>query len=104
VLWQARPPGLRHRAHAADDGLVRLRSRSLPLPAGLRALVHRRLALVLGSVATLSAALLFAATPAGAVVKTVESTTVGLQPRSTALSVGVGTEPEHFANLSGNPV
>ena len=54
--------------------------------------------------ATLSVALLFAAAPAGAVVKTVESTTVGLQPRSTELFTGVGIEPEHFANPGGDPV
>jgi hypothetical protein len=42
------------------------------------------LALALGSTVTLLAALLLSAAPAGAVVKTVETTTVGLQPREMA--------------------
>lgn len=67
------------------------------------------MALALASTATMSIALLLGAVPAGAVVKTVEiapstTTTVGLQPRSIALLDGVGTEPEHFANVSGAPV
>ena len=56
------------------------------------------------SLAALSASLLFAATPAGAVVSTVGTTTVGLQARSTSLLYGVGTGPESFANPNGYPV
>jgi hypothetical protein len=77
-------------------------ARSLPLPAGLRSVVSRRLALALCAVVALSLSLVVA--PAGAVVTTVGSATVGLQPRSTALHDGVGTEPKRFANLTGAPV
>jgi hypothetical protein len=102
------PPGLRHRAIAADDGLVISSTRSLSQLAGLRSAVARRLALYLCAATALS---LFATTaPAGAVVKKVqtgsglEEVTVGLQPRSTTLHVGAGPEPKAFANLTGAPV
>lgn len=42
--------------------------------------------------------------PAGAIVTTVNATKVGLQPRSTTLHNGVGTEPKQFANSTGAPV
>lgn len=59
---------------------------------------------------TLSLALLLAAAPASAIVKKVptgvgvEEVTVGLQPRSTTLHVGAGSEPKQFANSTGAPV
>jgi len=56
-------------------------ARSLPLPAGLRSVAKRRLALALGAATALSLCLVVS--PAGAVVTTVGSTTVGLQPRET---------------------
>ncbi len=68
------------------------------------------MALALASVATLSAALLLAAAPAGAVVKKVptgvgsEEVTVGLQPHSVTLQVGTSSEAKQFANSTGAPV
>jgi hypothetical protein len=71
------------------------------------------MALVLASIATLSAALLLAAAPAGAIVETLptgvgsEEVEVGLQPPSTTLHDGAevnGEEPKKFANPSGAPV
>jgi hypothetical protein len=63
------------------------------------------MALVLVSTVALSVSLLLAAAPVGAVVvKEVGEPTVGLQPRSTSLLDGVGSGPESFANLSGDPV
>lgn len=50
------------------------------------------------------------AAPAGAMVREVPTgagpgeVTVGLQPRSTTLHLGVGSEPKQFANSSGAPV
>jgi hypothetical protein len=67
------------------------------------ALLHsiRRLTLV-GGLALAVAAVLLSAAPAGAIVTTDGSVTVGLQPRSGAYaSAG---EPKSFANPSGNPV
>lgn len=66
VLWRARPPGLRNRAGAADDGLVSTFARTLFPLAGLRSVAARRLALALGAVLVLSLGLV--APPAGAVV------------------------------------
>jgi hypothetical protein len=78
--------------------------RSSSLGARLRSVASRRPALAVGSALVLSLAV--AVAPADAIVTTVPSTTttVGLQPRSTSLFVGSGTEPEHFANGSGAPV
>jgi hypothetical protein len=79
-------------------------ARSLSLPAGLRSAATRRLALVLGSLATLSVSLLFAAAPAGAVVAEVGTTSVGLQPRETE-SVFEGTPTvASFDNPEGSLV
>jgi hypothetical protein len=73
------------------------------LPARLLASL---VALVLAG--SLAAALTFAAAPAGAVVRTVGSATVGLQPRSTLLFANSleepFPEPEKFTTTSGNPV
>jgi hypothetical protein len=44
------------------------------------------------------------ASAAARVSEEVPGTTVGLQPRSTVLHDGVGTEPKRFANASGAPV
>jgi hypothetical protein len=80
-------------------------TRSLSKLADLPSAAIRRLALVLGSVVALSAALLLAAAPAGALVTTVGPTKVGLQPRTTSLAQGAGEgEAATFANESGNVV
>jgi hypothetical protein len=103
------PGGLRHRALAADDGIVTLLPRSSLLLAGLRPATRRRLSLALGASATLAVTLLFAAEPAGAVVKAIEiapskTTEVGLEPReSTAVFEGTPTV-ESFANNEGHAV
>ena len=55
-------------------------TRSLSQLAGVRSAVTRRLALAIGSIAILSAALLLGAAPAGAVVKTVGGQTYGIAP------------------------
>jgi hypothetical protein len=81
-------------------------TRSLSQLAGLRSALTRRMALALFSIATLSAALSLSlvAAPAGAVVTTVGSTKVGLQPRE-AKSVFEGTPTiESFNNPEGNLV
>lgn len=56
---------------------------------------------------SLAFALLFAA-PAGAVVKTIGTTKVGLQPRSETLvypgDSGLGTDPGGYANATGAPI
>jgi hypothetical protein len=94
-------PGLRDRACAADDGLVPSFIRSFSQ------LAIRRLALTAlsASAASLLVALLLGVAPARAmVVKEVGEPTVGLQPRSTTLHVGVGPEPKQFANSTGAPV
>jgi len=63
------------------------------------------MALIAVSIAALSASLLLAAAPAGALVTTVGSTKVGLQPRSTSLAQGAKEgEAATFANQSGNVV
>ncbi len=59
--------------------------------------------------ASLVIALLFVEASAEAIVTTVGPAKVGLQPRSTSLFAGgvleePGTEPEEFANPSGNPI
>jgi hypothetical protein len=74
-------------------------ARSLVRAAGL----HQSRLRLTCSLVVLAAALLslIVVAPAGAIVTTVESTQVGLQPRSEAL--GEGT-PETFANESGNAV
>ncbi len=69
--------------------------------------MRRLLWLTLTLAAVLGAALALASNPAGAIVTTVGSTKVGLQPRSTALLDGLGglgSEPEKFANENGAPV
>ena len=102
---EPRPPGLRHRACAADDGLVPTFARSLTQLAGLRPAAICRLALAVGSTAAMSAALLLAAAPAGALVTKVASTKVGLQPRSISLAPGAAEgEGATFANSTGNVV
>jgi hypothetical protein len=62
------------------------------------------MALILCSLATLSAGLLITTAPAGAVVTKIGSTTIGLQPRNATTSGPVGAEPEQFSNESGNAV
>jgi hypothetical protein len=74
----------------------------LSLLAGLRSVATRRLALVLCAAIAFSLSLVVA--PAGAIVTTVGPAKVGLQPRSTTLSVGTGAEPETFANPGGGVV
>jgi hypothetical protein len=67
----------------------------------------RALRVAIGLAAALAALLALAAAPAGAIVTTVGLTEVGLQPRSTSLLYGlggVGSQPENFANPSGNPI
>lgn len=91
------PKGLRKRPRAADDGLVRLPFRSFPPFVATRRLIGTI------PIATL-AALVFAASPAGAIVTTVGSTQAGYQPRSTSLQVGYGADAETFANPTGNPI
>jgi hypothetical protein len=63
----------------------------------------RRLALAATLVASIWAGLMLAAAPAGAVVETVNGTTVGLQPRYEELPLDGGLGAK-FANASGNPV
>lgn len=73
--------------------------------AALRFASTRRSSLAVGFALVLCAALLGSAAPAGAVVTTVETTTVGLQPRN-AESVldGNFVSAQTFANPAGNPV
>jgi hypothetical protein len=83
--------------------------RSFSQPVDLRSTLLWRVALAFGSTVALWATFLLAAAPAGAIVTKVEtgpgtSVTVGLQPRSTVLHVGAGSEAEHFANPVGEPV
>lgn len=54
-------------------------------------------------IAVLGLILAIASLPAGAIVTTVGSTNVGLQPRSATLYTSLG-EPYKFANASGNPI
>ncbi len=79
----------------ADEGSVATPSRLLPARA------HVAFA-ALALVALLAA--LSAATSAEALVTTVGSTTVGLQPRSTALHDGTSSEAKRLANQTGAPV
>jgi hypothetical protein len=94
--------GLRELSKRADDGSVATTSRPL----------HVRTLVALAALATsLAIALWLAAVPAGALVTTVGSAKVGLQPRSKLL---LGSEineneehylePGKFANSEGNPV
>lgn len=76
-------------------------ARSLSSLTALRPI--RRLLVAGGLVAAVSAALLLTAAPAGALVTTVGSTTVGLAPRIGANYVD-GAEPKSYANPSGDPV
>jgi hypothetical protein len=78
--------------------------RSPSFGAGLRAAASRRLALALGSTATLLAATLLAATPAAAVVTEVGGTKLGLQPRNAGTPGSPGGEPTNFSNATGNAV
>jgi hypothetical protein len=67
---------------------------------------HRDPRKLLVLAASLAVVLALAAAPAGAVVTTV-GPKVGLQPRSTSLLYGLGgfgSEPQNFANPSGNPI
>jgi hypothetical protein len=64
-----------------------------------RRLLRRTLALAVA----LSAALAVASSPAGAIITTVGSTNVGLQPRSTTLFTPASA-PNEFANTSGAPI
>jgi hypothetical protein len=100
--------GLRQPGARADDGSVATTTRLLPLRAAV-AIVMLALAV------SLTLALLFAAPPAGAFVRTVEGTNVGLQPRSITVFDGdlrfdpvvepeVMPSPEEFANEGGNPI
>jgi hypothetical protein len=103
-----------HLPRAADDGLVRLRSRPFPPPARastvrrpsalLRPAAPVRLIGALFAPALAALALTLAPAPAGAIVTTVESTQAGVQPRSTSLLHGVTSEAEKFANPSGAPI
>lgn len=102
--WQGRPLGLRHLAGAADDGLVSLCSRLLPMLSDLRrGLVRRRLPLALSLVVSLSTVLTLAAAPAGAHVVEVGGIKYGVQRHSKTL-LEPGAEPGTFANKEGNPV
>jgi hypothetical protein len=104
---QCRPQGLREAQGRADEGFVATHSASKrrmhrPLWVHLRAL---RLATIL--VAALAVGPALAPAPAGAVVTKVESTTVGLQPRSTSLPLWLFEHPPgqvEFVNPTGNPV
>lgn len=73
---------LRQRGLPADEGLVATFACLLSLPAGLRSVVPRRLALALSSLAALATALLLSAAPAAAVVTTVNSHKYGIEPSS----------------------
>jgi hypothetical protein len=108
-MLQPRPLGLRQLGELADEGSVATIFRPLPLRT-----VMLRAALAL--MVLLVAGLLLADAPAGAMVTTVGSTKVGLQPRSTMLFDGnlrfdqeveleaMRPEPENFANESGNTI
>jgi hypothetical protein len=80
--------------------------RSLSQLAGLRPAATRRLAVVLGFIATLSFALLFGAVPAGAHVVKVGGTEFGVQRHSAPASLfeGEELEPATFANKAADPV
>ena len=88
--------GLREREGRADDGPVATSFRSLPVR-------RRPLRLVFAFAAVLCSLIAISAAPAGAIVTKVGATSVGLQPRSTALYTAL-EEPNKFANPSGNPV
>lgn len=76
----------------------------LPFPlAAIRTVQARGAILALAVTAALSAVLLLAAAPAGAVVTKVETTEVGLTPRNVVTPLD-GQLGASFANLSGNPV
>jgi hypothetical protein len=77
-------------------------ARLLSTPAQLRATVTRKWMLAAAFAAVVVGALSLAA-PAGAVVTTVEGTTVGVQPRISEAYVEGGA-PKTYANPSGNPV
>jgi hypothetical protein len=96
---RTRPAPLRERSLGADDGLVATLARPLLTLAALRVLLaHRRGA---GAALAVFVMLVFAAAPAGALVTKIGSTTVGLQPRTEALTEG---EANSFANESGHVV
>jgi hypothetical protein len=76
-------------------------ARSLSQLAGLRSVAPRRLALVLCAVVALSLSLVVA--PAGAVVTTVGSATVGLQPRETNFFFDGTLKGDGFANFFAVP-
>jgi hypothetical protein len=84
---------------------VTVPARRLCPPSRLGNASIRRLALALGSGAIISSGLLCLAPRAGAVVKTIETTQVGLQPRVTGtLLDGDGATAQSFENASGAPV
>ena len=86
AIWQVRPPGLRHRAGAADDGLVTIFARTLP-----RRGARRPSMFLPATLTVLCLSVLALCASAGAVVTRRFGTKVGLQPRSTELFTGVGT-------------
>jgi hypothetical protein len=113
---ERRPPGalqrpssgLRQPARPADEGLVTIFARLLTSPAPLRSASARGRTLAAALAVSVSALLVFAVAPAGAVVTKVETsagkfTEVGLQPRNmtSVLDGGLGSS---FANPNGNPV
>jgi hypothetical protein len=75
----------------------------LSTSSSVRSALARRLTLIAAAVSATVGVALLAAAPAGAVVSTIEGTTVGVQPR---ISNGylAGRNPKTFANPSGNPV
>jgi hypothetical protein len=85
-------------------------ARSLSLPAGLRSVATRRLALALGSMTALAVSLLLAAAvlpaPAGAHVVELSGAKFGVQRHSAppVLFESEGLEPQTFTNASGSPV
>lgn len=102
---------LRNCAPPADDGLVSISRRSFQAPAGpdprssVGAVTPRRGPLALALTAALSVVLMIAGAPAGAVVTTVGSSTVGAQPRNDVTVLGGnGALGDSFDNVSGNPV
>jgi hypothetical protein len=95
-------PELRHRPCPADDGLVTILARTLLWRGAQRPSISM---LLLPTLTAFCLSLVVLCASAGArVSEEVPGTTVGLQPRSTVLRDGVGTEPKRFANGSGAPV
>lgn len=78
-------------------------ARLISTPASLHSISARGRTLASALALSVSAVLLFAPAPAGAVVTTVGSTAVGVQPRIST-TYEAGRRPESFANTAGNPV